>query len=93
MVKRVLLHQDPRWPEFCERFAPDIVRFVIEVIGLEPTPHQIELHRSVACSRSRTSVASGHGTGKTSGTSHIVLFPLRPKQALCGPLYSHQWIC
>lgn len=81
MVKRVLLHQDPRWPEFCERFAPDIVRFVIEVIGLEPTPHQIELHRSVACSRSRTSVASGHGTGKTSGTSHIVLWHL-----LCFPM-------
>lgn len=81
MPKRVLLHQDPRWASFCERFAPDPVRFVVEVIGLTPTPHQIELHRSVAVSRSRTSVASGHGTGKTSGTSHLVLWHL-----LCFPM-------
>lgn len=81
MAKRVLLSQDPRWIPFCERFAPDPVRFVIEVLGLVPTPHQIELHRSVAVSRSRTSVASGHGTGKTSGTSHLVLWHL-----LCFPM-------
>lgn len=81
MAKRVLLHQDPRWKPFCERFAPDPARFVVEVLGLIPTPHQIELHRSVAVSRSRTSVASGHGTGKTSGTSHIVLWHL-----LCFPM-------
>lgn len=81
MSKRVLLHQDPRWIPFCERFAPDPARFVVEVIGLTPTPHQIELHRSVAVSRSRTSVASGHGTGKTSGTSHLVLWHL-----LCFPM-------
>lgn len=81
MAKRVLLSQDPRWRPFCERFAPDPARFVIEVLGLIPTPHQIELHRSVAVSRSRTSVASGHGTGKTSGTSHLVLWHL-----LCFPM-------
>lgn len=79
--KRVLLHQDPRWKPFCRKFAPDIVRFMHEVLGLRPTPHQIELFRSVAPSRSRTSVASGHGTGKTSGTSVIVLWHM-----LCFPM-------
>lgn len=79
--KRVLLHEDSRWPEFCELFAADIVLFAVEVLGLTPTHQQIELFRSVAPSRSRTSVASGHGTGKTSGTSIIVLWHL-----LCFPM-------
>lgn len=79
--KRTLLHEDPRWIQFCDLFASDIVLFAFEVLGLEPTPHQIELFRSVAVSRSRTSVSSGHGTGKTSGTSMIVLWHM-----LCFPM-------
>ncbi len=59
--KRIHLHEDPRWLPFCQEYAGDIVRFAIEVQGVQPTPQQILLYRSVAVSRSRTSVASGHG--------------------------------
>jgi len=59
--KTVHLHEDPRWLPFCQNYAGDLVRFAVEVQGVQPTPQQIELYRSVATSRSRTSVASGHG--------------------------------
>lgn len=79
--QKILLPEDPRWNDFCDRFVPDPTRFVCEVLLLEPTFQQIDLYTSVAPSRSRTSVASGHGTGKTSGTSHLVLWHM-----LCFPM-------
>lgn len=78
--KRIALHEDPRWIPFCAEYAGDIVRFAVEVQGVQPTPQQIELYREVAPSRSRVSVASGHGTGKTTALSNIVLWHL-----LCFP--------
>lgn len=60
-VKAVPLHEDPRWLSFCERYAPAPDRFAIEVLGVTPTPQQFELYAEVAPSRSRVSVASGHG--------------------------------
>lgn len=73
-IRHLFLHQDQRWVDFCRRFAHDPVRFAVEVLRITPTHQQIELFRSVAPSRSRTSVSSGHGTGKTSGTSVLVLW-------------------
>lgn len=78
--KWIHLHEDPRWLPFCQEYAGDIVRFAIEVQGVQPTPQQILLYRSVAVSRSRTSVASGHGTGKTTSIANVVLWHL-----LCHP--------
>ena len=78
--KKVLLHEDPRWLPFCQTYAGDLVRFQIEVIHRPPTPQQIELFRSVAPSRSMVSVASGHGTGKTTSIGTIVLWHM-----LCYP--------
>lgn len=78
--KTVHLHEDPRWLPFCQNYAGDLVRFAVEVQGVQPTPQQIELYRSVATSRSRTSVASGHGTGKTTSIANVVLWHL-----LCYP--------
>jgi len=74
VAKRIALHEDPRWLPFCERFAPDPARFALEVQGITPTPQQIELYAGVAVSRSRVSVSSGHGTGKTAGIANIVLW-------------------
>jgi len=76
MTERVLLPEDPRWKLFCERYAGDINRFAIEVVGVVPSDQQEELFASVSASRSRTSVASGHGTGKTGGIGIIVLWHL-----------------
>lgn len=61
MAKLLPLHEDPRWMPFCERYAPAPDRFAIEVLGVEPTPQQLDLYTEVAPSRSRVSVASGHG--------------------------------
>ncbi|MGL4446337.1 MAG: hypothetical protein ACRCYV_07270 [Aeromonas sp.] len=80
MVKRLALHEDPRWLPFCERYAPDPARFAVEVQGVAPTPQQFELYAEVAPSRSRVSVASGHGTGKTTSVANMVLWHL-----LCFP--------
>lgn len=60
-AKPLLLPEDPRWVAFCERYAGDAERFAIEVQGVLPSSQQKELFASVSKSRSRTSVASGHG--------------------------------
>ena len=70
------LLEDPRYTEFIERYAFDISRFCIEVCGEEPTYQQIELFDSVSAPGSRTSVSSGHGTGKTHGFGVIALWHL-----------------
>ncbi len=80
MAKRLFMNEDPRWLPFCAAYAGDLERFAIEVQGVQPTPQQIELYRSVSPSRSRTSVASGHGTGKTTSIANVVLWHL-----LCHP--------
>jgi len=59
------LIDDPRYLAFVERYAFDLVRFAIEVCMQTPTHQQIELYESVQNPGSRTSVSSGHGTGKT----------------------------
>lgn len=79
--KPLLLPEDPRWLPFCERYAGSLERFAIEVQGVVPSAQQIELFGSVSPSRSRTSVASGHGTGKTFSLANIVLWHL-----LCYPM-------
>ena len=78
--KRTLLHEDPHWEEFSDDFAGDLVGFAIDVVELPPTPQQITLYNSVAPSRSMVSVASGHGTGKTTALATIVLWHM-----LCYP--------
>lgn len=70
------LPSDPRYVPFVERYADDLLAFAIEVCDVEPTEQQIELFLSVQDIGSRTSVASGHGTGKTAGAAVIVLWHL-----------------
>jgi hypothetical protein len=65
-VTRTLL-DDPRYPDFVKRYAFDLPRFAIEVCRIIPTHQQWEMFESVQDPGSRTSIASGHGTGKTAG--------------------------
>jgi hypothetical protein len=80
-IKKLLFPEDPRWLPLCERYAGDAGRFAIEAQGILPSSQQLELYASVSKSRSRTSVASGHGTGKTTGIANIVLWHL-----ICYPM-------
>ena len=65
-----------------ERFGlwrKDIVLFVRDVFGVEPTWQQRLILESVVVPGSKTSVSSGHGTGKSSSAAwvaiwHVLLF-------------------
>ncbi|WP_175785302.1 hypothetical protein [Burkholderia ambifaria] len=74
--KQKPLPEDPRYLDFVDRYAEDCTRFAIEVCGLDPTWQQIEMFDSISVPGARTSVSSGHGTGKTSGYAIIALWHL-----------------
>lgn len=80
-TKPLLLPEDPRWVEFCKEYAESAERFAREVQGVDPSEQQVHLFTQVSASRSRVSVSSGHGTGKTFSLSNIVLWHL-----LCYPM-------
>jgi hypothetical protein len=70
------LTEDPRYPAFVRRYALDVTRFACEVVGMSPTAQQIELFESVSPLGSRTSVRSGHGSGKSRSLAVIALWHL-----------------
>lgn len=70
------LVQDPRYAEFVARYANDLPRFANEVCGLKLTYQQIQIAQSVNPFGSRTSISSGHGTGKTATYGVISLWHL-----------------
>ena len=72
----MLLVKDPRYKDFAKRYAFDLVRFAIEVVGMVPTHQQLELLESVEDYGSRTSVRSGHGSGKSRSLAVISLWHL-----------------
>lgn len=61
----MILSSDPRYVKFAARYAFDLTRFAIEVCSMQPTWQQVDLFTSLQSAGSRTSVASGHGTGKS----------------------------
>lgn len=76
----VLLAADPRWKSFALRYCGDMERFAREVTRLDLSEQQQALFSEVQAPRSRVSVASGHGTGKTTSIATVVLWHL-----LCFP--------
>lgn len=62
---QVPLPKHPQYAAFVQRYANDLPRFCVEVCGITPTWQQLEFMESLQRPGSRTSVASGHGTGKT----------------------------
>lgn len=70
------LQDDPRWRDFVKKYAFDLNRFAIEVCGQRSTWQQVELFNSVQDPGSRTSVASGHGTGKSRALGIIATWHL-----------------
>ena len=81
LTKPLLLPEDPRWLKFCNHYSGSAELFAREVQGIDPSEQQVALFTCVSASRSRTSVSSGHGTGKTAGLANIVLWHL-----LCYPM-------
>lgn len=70
------LVDDPRWLEFIDRYYLDLTRFAAEVCDMSPTVQQVELFDSVSAYGSRTSVRSGHGSGKSRAIGVVSLWHL-----------------
>ena len=74
------LIEDPRYVKFAARYAFSLKRFAAEVVGMHSTGQQNELFDSVAPPGSRTTVRSGHGSGKSRSIAVMALWHL-----LCYP--------
>ena len=61
---------------FFERYGNDPVLFVTEVLKLTPDPWQEQVLRWVGEGERRISVRSGHGVGKSSCASWIMIWHL-----------------
>jgi phage terminase large subunit len=59
--------------KFVELYAKNPVGFVREVLGADPLPYQCELMEAVVAGERKISVRSGHGTGKSSCASWVML--------------------
>jgi len=71
--KRPSILNDPRWQRLAVRYRNDIVKFVVEVIGDEPSAQQREVLDASAPKGAWVSVRSGHGTGKSRMMAWVVL--------------------
>lgn len=60
--------------EFVDRYRGDPVLFVQEVLGVEPDEWQKQLMQAVANGHRRIAVRSGHGVGKSTCASWIMLW-------------------
>lgn len=60
--------------EFIEKYQPDPVAFVREVLGVEPDEWQIDFLQAIAKGHRRVSIRSGHGVGKSTGASWAMLW-------------------
>lgn len=54
----------------------DPEKYCRQRLGLNPTGHQLKLFDAVAPAGSKVSVRAGHGVGKSSGTSGVILWHL-----------------
>jgi phage terminase large subunit len=59
---------------FIRRYRNDPVLFVQEVLGVTPDPWQADMMRAVASGHRRISIRSGHGVGKSTGCSWLMLW-------------------
>lgn len=64
---------------FVTRYRDDPVLFVREVLGVDPLPYQAELLTAVAENTRKVSIKSGHGTGKSTSASWLMLWYLLMK--------------
>lgn len=73
MAKRRTILRDPRYPGLVAKYRYDWTLAAVELFGKHPTFQQNEIIHSAQEVGSKTSVSSGHGTGKSDMTSIMVL--------------------
>jgi len=64
----------------------DPVKFVIECLGVVPSPQQTEALRAFACDNARVAIKSGHGTGKSTLLSWLILWGITTHQHIKIPV-------
>lgn len=64
---------DPRYPDFVKKYRYDWARFAVERLNTDPTWQQAEVIESTEQVGSRTTVSSGHGTGKSEITAIMII--------------------
>ena len=60
--------------EWVERYRGDPVLFVQEVLGVDPDPWQAEFLQAIAEGHRKVTAKSGHGVGKSTGSSWAMLW-------------------
>ena len=60
--------------DFMKLYRDDPVKFVDEVLGFKPFDYQANLMRAVAAGERKCSVRSGHGSGKSSTASWLMIW-------------------
>ena len=66
--------QDNVFKQFVERYRDDPVLFVMEVLGVDTDPWQVDFLQAIARGDRKISVRSGHGVGKSTGSSWAMLW-------------------
>ena len=62
--------------DFLQRYRSDPVAFVEHVLKVKPQPWQAEMMRAVASGERKISIRSGHGVGKSTAASWVMLWYL-----------------
>ncbi|EGR3207685.1 terminase [Vibrio parahaemolyticus] len=74
MAKRIKsVTQDPRYPALVKRYRYDWKRLAVELVGKKPSWQQRKIIDSAQRVGARTTVSSGHGTGKSDMTSIMII--------------------
>ena len=68
--------KDNPFNDFLKRYRNDPVLFVQEILKQEPDPWQIEMLEAVNSGERRISIRSGHGVGKSTAASWVMLWTL-----------------
>ena len=64
------------YSDFLQRYRSDPVAFVEHVLKVKPQPWQAEMMRAVASGERKISIRSGHGVGKSTAASWVMLWYL-----------------
>lgn len=74
MARRIKsVTQDPRYPALVKRYRYDWKRLAVELVGKKPSWQQRKIIDSAQRIGARTTVSSGHGTGKSDMTSIMII--------------------
>lgn len=88
--KKRSITTDPRYRDFCARYRHNFRLASLELFGKSPTWQQDLILESVQKPGSKTTVTSGHGTGKSDMTSIMIMIFLMTQPGARGILMANK---